>query len=97
MLDFVKRMDDIFSFKEMRQFFGRGGLELSHTMKASGNMTAFGNHASIRREMTHHSMRWMTTNSLPRRTITCTIEGPERSLDGGTMGNIRIGRMEASS
>ena len=53
-LDFIKQMDVRFSFKGDAPLFGRGGLELSRTMKASGSTTASGKHASIRRERTHH-------------------------------------------
>ena len=78
-LDFIKPMEVIFSFKGDAPLFGRGGLELSRTMKASGSTTASGKHASIRGEKTHHSTRWTIAYSLPKRTVTCTIEGPEWS------------------
>ncbi|KAL6330673.1 hypothetical protein AAG906_003284 [Vitis piasezkii] len=61
-------------------------------MKALENTTASGKHTSIRREKTHHSARWTTIDSLLKQTVTCTIEGSERSLDGCTMGSTKIGR-----
>ena len=86
-----------FLLREMWQFFEKKGSELNRTMKASGSMTASRKHAFIRRERTHHSMRWTTVDSLPRRTVTCTIEGPKRSLDGGKMSSTKTGRRGTSS
>ena len=86
-----------FLLREMWQFFEKKGLELIRTVKASGSMTASRKQAFIRRESTHHSMRWTTVDSLPRRTVTCTIEGPKRSLDGGTMSSTKTGRRGTSS